>query len=330
MTFPGRGRRALERLRPQFWVALFVASAVPILVIVLGWTLSGRSRLAANVGILQPLLGLFLFGVVVSGLRLARRSMILWTAVLVLVSVGLARPWHAVSGCGSNGSAIGDLTVYSANVELGFGRPIDVAAEAVAQGADLIALQEVSPGFLAELERQPGIDQYRHRVTDPRVTTEGVALYSRYPLEGSKKRDLGGSAPMIESTVETPQGDIVVHLVHTSAPTTGLAYSFWQDQFVELAEVDHSQPSVIVGDLNAWSFHQPFRNLTANGWTDATTVRRCGLAGTWPARGIGSRLSPLELDHVLVSDHVEVIEVARGQSNGSDHRSLITSLRYAR
>ena len=77
---------------------------------------------------------------------------------------------------------------------------------------------------------------------------------------------------------------------------------------------------VVVGDFNATMQHAPFRDLLDTGLRDAHLERGDGWAATFPA----DRSFPpvLRIDHVLVGDDVEVLEVGSGDATGSDHKPV--------
>ena len=69
------------------------------------------------------------------------------------------------------------------------------------------------------------------------------------------------------------------------------------------------------------------RDLLGQGWTDVHEPKGCGLDATWPT-GHTTRLPiPVyRLDHVLVTDDFEVLDVRFGDPAGSDHIPVVAEL----
>jgi endonuclease/exonuclease/phosphatase (EEP) superfamily protein YafD len=73
--------------------------------------------------------------------------------------------------------------------------------------------------------------------------------------------------------------------------------------------------AVLAGDMNMWG---PPVNSYVRGWRRAVTGR------TWPAHRPHS-----QLDHVLVTPPVRVLEARIGEYAGSDHRPVVARLTLA-
>ena len=71
---------------------------------------------------------------------------------------------------------------------------------------------------------------------------------------------------------------------------------------------DPSQPAVLLGDLNMWG---PWASALLPGWKRAVKGR------TWPAHRPHS-----QIDHILVSGPVKVLDSGVGVFSGSDHRPV--------
>lgn len=86
----------------------------------------------------------------------------------------------------------------------------------------------------------------------------------------------------------------------------------------------HEGARVLAGDLNCTPFSERFKEVLAAGRLRDSALGY-GLSGTWsPFPLVG-----LPLDHVLISDHWQVIERRVGDFHGSDHRSLLVKLKKA-
>jgi endonuclease/exonuclease/phosphatase (EEP) superfamily protein YafD len=80
---------------------------------------------------------------------------------------------------------------------------------------------------------------------------------------------------------------------------------------------------VLLGNLNATPWHQPFRVLTRPGLQDAADLLGKGLRPTWPT---WSPLSVVPLDHALLGPRLGVRSVDALAVRGTDHRALLVTL----
>ncbi len=87
----------------------------------------------------------------------------------------------------------------------------------------------------------------------------------------------------------------------------------------------HEGARILAGDLNCTPFSNYFQSILATGRVRDSALGH-GLSMTWsPFPMVG-----LPLDHVLISDHWEVVERRLGEFNGSDHRPVLIKLRKVR
>ncbi len=201
-----------------------------------------------------------------------------------------------------------------------------LADDLVAEDADIVMVQEVTPEVLAVLRRSRLWSAYRHRRVAERPEFHGAATFSRFPVVAHEVLDVAGS-PMLRTDLATPHGPLLAVNVHTVAPLTLGQARRWQRQMEWLAVLARYAGGAIVmaGDFNATGDHRPFRRLLRGRLRDAFDAVGRGSGATWP---IGHRLLPplLRLDHVVVSDDVEVGALSTATSVGSDHARLVAEL----
>ena len=87
-----------------------------------------------------------------------------------------------------------------------------------------------------------------------------------------------------------------------------------------------AHPLVLGGDLNAPDASATMQALFAIGLRDAFATAGRGWGHTYGHR-MRPRFSFLRIDHVLVSDDVEVVRAFTGGKDASDHRPVIADLR---
>jgi endonuclease/exonuclease/phosphatase (EEP) superfamily protein YafD len=238
---------------------------------------------------------------------------------LTIASVAVRWRWHVGAGpCPGV-----DVRVVSANLR--YGRADAAAVVRLAQHADILAVQELTPGKAEQITA--GIDEtLPHRFLRAREGPAGVGIWSRYPLTPGDDYDefwLG----LITARVDVPGAptETTVVTTHLSAPWPEPIRG-WRDDLarlrVLLTEIAASAdgPVILAGDLNATPDVLEFRRLLRNGYRDAAEQAGAGLTRTHPADV--RRLPPLfAVDHVLTrcctATSVRTVNTA-----GSDHRAL--------
>ena len=289
----------------------------------LRWRGGDRPAELAIIG-LTPFLALPLVALVVGAWRSRSAGLRVATALVLASFLVAMNPVSAVVGCG--GEAPEDaVTIYTANVLRGGGRPVDIAGAIVAEGADVVVLQELTWDVLQELRADPRLDAYPHRSDGGEHAVSGKAIWSRWPLSDIEIEPFAVSR-LVSATVESPDGPFRVANIHTAAPMAAANVGPWKAQFEQLRSLGLDQPRILAGDFNATGDHRPFRDLLDRGWTDVHEPKGCGYDATWPT----GRLTPVpvyRLDHVLVTDHFEVLDVRLADPAGSDHRPVVAELR---
>ncbi len=310
--------------RNWFWIIVGVpALGLVVFVLLLRWSSPDSPLTIAMVGVAPFMAAPLLFGIIGSWLS---RSMSM-RAAAAFVSAGYLftmSPVDAVIGCGGR-SAADAITIYTANVEFGTGRPDEVAASIVAADPDVIVLQEASFPFMDGLAADPRLADYQHRSNQLTWESPRTIIWSRLPIVSHEVEPFVVS-DLINVTIQGPGGEFVVTGVHTLAPVRQRYVRSWKQQFEQLAAIDTSAPRIIAGDFNATTDHKPFRTLQQSGWTDVHDEVGCGFDATWPVDG-DLPLAVMRLDHVLVTDHFEILDIGFGDPGGSDHRPVIATLR---
>lgn len=218
---------------------------------------------------------------------------------------------------------------------------------ALAQGADLVLLQEVDRGTrrsgkvdqLAELARRTGFHGAFGKTLDYQGGEYGIGVLSRWPIRSDtlirlrvdppQERAGGAYEPrgMLHVGVDAPQGPIEVLNTHLDAAgddryrrqevATVIAHA---------ARLRAENPFVIVGgDFNAEPGSAVIARMAENGWTDAWA--ECGGEDgrTYPSDTPTKRIDYLFLSPALRCETVQVIA-----TEASDHRPLRVRLSPAR
>ena len=301
--------------------------AVPLgcaLCIVSRWTSLDSPLAAAAAGLVPAMLVTVAVATVVAVL-MRRRFAGSAGFVCLLAAGAVVAPGYSMPGDARPGGE--RLTVVTANVYFRGGDVPEAAAAVTSQGADVVALQEVTPDFAAVVARRAEDAGYRWRVMKPARGSTGLAVLSRLPIVGHRELTLNGQ-PLLRVDLAVAGTVLRLYDVHVEAPVTPPAVRRWRGQLDALREVleePSAGPVVAAGDFNASLDHLPFRRLLGADRQDAAAARRRWWLPTWPARH--GLLPPLlQLDHVVVSQGVSTSRVRTARCPGSDHRMLITSL----
>lgn len=246
---------------------------------------------------------------------------------------GWGRPFDVVEQCRSLDA---DVLVIQESWAPDDGRPSSARAVADRLGYSLVREVEMAhcslfpphPNASARWGPRVGaltksflLDEKRGGIFASRTGSEftpghlGLALLSRIPVSGcdviplKKLRRDGAHRMVIGCTVELAGGELRIFGTHMSHITHGS-----HAQFRLLSDLlpPPTVPAVLTGDMNLWG---PPVNSYLRGWRRAVTAR------TWPAYRPHS-----QLDHVLVTSGVSVLDTRVGPFAGSDHLPVAVRL----
>ncbi|HEX7418083.1 MAG TPA: endonuclease/exonuclease/phosphatase family protein [Steroidobacteraceae bacterium] len=185
---------------------------------------------------------------------------------------------------------------------------------------DIVVLEEVTPRWHAALAPLGREYPYQSFADDDH---SAVWLLSRWPLIGARKLEFGGrAAPAVLATAAIGAQRLQLVGVHLSWPFGARNAFERNDSFRQLARFarGHSEPLLIVGDLNCTPFSPYFGDLLRDG---ELVNAAAGWQPTWP-----SFVPPLgiAIDHVLLAHGVAVRAFRRGDWIGSDHVPIVVDL----
>jgi endonuclease/exonuclease/phosphatase (EEP) superfamily protein YafD len=252
-----------------------------------------------------------------------RRALTACAAVLAVLHVVAVAPLFGAEAIDPASRRAPQLRVVTANLSHENAEPDALLAELAAADADVVALQEVTPRLWGVIARTSLRDAYPYRAVRAAEGSGGIALLARAPLHGTNVVWLDRRAALLAS-VEVEGRSVTVLAVHPHSPLDG--YSRYAAEMDDLdAFIERlPRPLVVAGDFNSTRFNRRFDHLLDGDLRDAHNARGKAFATSWPN---GTRLAlPLLIDHVLVSDEVEVLDVWEGDGAGSDHRPVIADL----
>jgi endonuclease/exonuclease/phosphatase (EEP) superfamily protein YafD len=247
---------------------------------------------------------------------------VITAAVLVLTAYHLA--WLAPLFFDDHRPATaGQFRLMSLNMFHGEADSADVAKQAA--HADVVILIETTPAALTALEEYGWDERFQYSLGDPREGFSNTAIYSRFPLSGS--RPLGRTSfQQWMTTVRVPRvGDIRLIAVHPCNPYCGGGRWSAEHRVVRRAVIDNlDHPLVVAGDFNAVDDHGPMQALQRAGLKSVTDVAGAGWLPTYPANRPIPPLLPI--DHVLINEALTSTSVTSFAVSGSDHRGLFVTL----
>lgn len=191
------------------------------------------------------------------------------------------------------------------------------------ESPEVVLALEVNDAWMRALRELS--DEYPYQQSFARADNFGIALFSKYPFEQSEILEIGDrKLPSVFGKIEFKGGTTVSIIGTHPLPPKGRAAEFRNQQLSEVANfaANQSEHVVLCGDLNVtpWSPH----------WDDLLKQSNMqdsrqgfGLQPSWPA---GNPLLRIPIDHVLVSDQINVINRRIGPRIGSDHLPVIVDL----
>ena len=221
------------------------------------------------------------------------------------------------------------LTVMAVNVGLSGIEAASLVSEIRNRNIDILALPELAPLGLKELDKAGLTSLLPSRATDVEWMGTGSALFSRFPLEQVER--VPGSAfyqSRAVAEVSTATGRVHLTAVHIDSPRRGHIPS-WRAELRQLGELwqalpDDDRHTILLGDFNASADHREFRELLAGGLSDAADAAGKGLTPTWPVNSPAPAF--VAIDHVLVSPGIEVADFQVVTLPGTDHAAVVARL----
>lgn len=241
-----------------------------------------------------------------------------WTFIL---------PYYAGSRPSSPTSVI-RLRVMHANVLVINKNYAALTAAIEQKRPDIVVLQEYTQAWHEQLQSLNS--KYPYSKTAPRQGGSGMALFSRYPLEGAEVLNLDASDHLsILARVIVEGLALSVLSLHPPTPMRPDKFANRNEQFTRAAAIMRGTQGskLLIGDLNTTMWSPYFVDLVRGaGLFD--TRQGFGLKPSWPVPL--PALLQIPIDHCLVGDGITVEMVRTGGWTGSDHRPLVIDLRLER
>ncbi|MGW6456270.1 endonuclease/exonuclease/phosphatase family protein [Streptomyces sp. NPDC055078] len=249
-------------------------------------------------------------------LALVRRSPLALIAVLLPVLAWLAQFGGSLTDKRNPG---GELTVVSHNIGADNPDPGGTARELAETGAQMIAVQELSPTAREEFQRALPA-RYRHHTVQG-----GVGLWSTYEMTGAEPVDIMPWPRALRATLTTPKGPVTVFVAHLASVRVTADSGFTTDRrnaaarlLTDAVNRDSSAKTLVVGDFNGTPHDRGLAPLL-RGMTSAQEVAGAGFGFSWPAR-----LPLARIDHILARG-IRPVSAGTLPATGSDHLPVTAS-----
>ncbi|MFJ8189880.1 endonuclease/exonuclease/phosphatase family protein [Streptomyces sp. NPDC096094] len=331
-------RRAIRNgFRPGPWKRgpVLTASALLLgLLLLLHTEIPNRpGGLGSLVATFLPWFGLFI-PVLLAG-ALWRRSVSAAVALLLPVTV-----WLNLFGglLGDKSHPGGDLTLVSHNVGADNPDPAGTARDLAASGADVLALEEITPQASGTYERELAKAYPYHAVRGT------VGLWSRLPLSDTRPVDieqdvgpLGDAKPAeiklaysraLRTTVATDRGPLAVYVAHLGSVRMNPRAGFWTDSRDRNAQAlgkaiaaERNERVVLLGDLNGTMDDRAFDGITSQ-LHSVQDAAGDGFGFSWPAK-----FPVVRIDQILVRG-VQPQSSWLLPATGSDHRPVAAGISW--
>ncbi|MGW5048500.1 endonuclease/exonuclease/phosphatase family protein [Streptomyces griseoluteus] len=321
--------------RPEPWKRGPVLTALALLlglVLLLHATITDHAGLGSLVENVLPWLGVFI--PVLLAVACLRRSPAAVTALLLPAVV-----WTTLFGglLHDKSRPGGGLTVATHNVGAANPDPTATAHTLAAFGADLLALEELTPRATPLYEKTLAPKYPYHAVLGT------VGLWSKLPLSATRPIDIMNYGPLaatkpaaaklpenraLRTTVTTPDGPLTVYVAHLGSvrlmPRTG----FWTASrdigaaaLTKAVTADPSPRVLLLADLNGTWDDRAFDGLRAR-LDSAQRTSGTGIGFTWPAAFPMARI-----DQILYRG-VEANRSWTLPATGSDHLPIAATLAW--
>ncbi len=248
------------------------------------------------------------------------RGAALPVALVAVAGLVLHGWWYAPQVTGANpppAEGARTLVVMTSNLRMGEGDGVEVVRTASAKDVDLLVVEELTPGLLAEMDRAGLADLLPYRVGEAGSGASGTMAFAKQPLTDPVRLATG-----LGSWAFT-MGDLRVLGVHPSYPVRS---DDWHHDAGVLADaVTTERPDLLLGDFNATMDHGPMRALADRGYRDVGELANDGWHPTWPSSGpfdwLGTPLA--QIDHVLVGPRLAALGMSTVDVPDTDHRAVV-------
>jgi endonuclease/exonuclease/phosphatase (EEP) superfamily protein YafD len=256
--------------------------------------------------------------VVAVALVLRRRGAALVAALAAVALAAMVAPRALGGPSDAEGGSGPPLRVLTANMHFGTGSATALVELVRSTRADVLSVQELTPGLVQRLDAAGLGELMPHYVLSAEDGAGGTGLYGRDPLSETVR------PATVAALASARTGGVEVIAVHTQPPVRRRVGMWDRDLRSLPAASPDGTVRIMAGDFNATLDHAELRRLIDTGYEDAAATVGAGLRPTWPR---GRRIPPpVTIDHVLADERCGVREVSVHTIPGTDHRAVFAEL----
>jgi len=324
-----------SRMRRQTSTGVVVLSCLAVTFLVL-------HRFLPDAGGIGSLLETWLPWVGVPVLVLLLAAAVVHTKTALIVAFSAALVWTALYGptlLPRGSSAPAQLRIFSEDVNGDAQEATASGTMALTEHAGVVALEDMYSSVYESDAVSALNTAYQNHVTEYEF-----GLWSTYPITNVEPITLGttqsseslsvgsddaglasaSAVPVIgalRATLTTPDGPLVVYLVHLPQPVLGdqgfaKARDLALTQFVKILDADHSARLAVIGDINVAATDRQFSQLTRDdGLASAQQAVGSGFGFTWPAEFPIVRLDDVLTRGLKPLRSVVLPSIAKGQTH---------------
>ena len=189
------------------------------------------------------------------------------------------------------------------------------------ENPDIITVVEANDDFAALFKTLS--DLYPHQDVHPRKDARGLAVLSKFPLQDVAVTVYAEPVTPAHTFAVTMHGKTIRFVsMHPYTPVRNLdKRDAHMAAIAKAYAAPQETPLVIAGDFNATPWSPAMKQFMRK--TDLQNARQGrGILPTWP-RWLPSAFLRIPIDHVLVSDHLRVLDYKLGADTGADHLPTI-------
>ena len=208
----------------------------------------------------------------------------------------------------------------------------------LAQDADILALQEVTPRWGQELQTALS-SRYPYAKVLPLKGTHGLAFFSKFPIQQDGIENNAYHLPIAQRiVVATNAGDFTFMNAHTASPA-GAVEGSWHKLPITLERnarlraqqwdqlrLHEGERTIIMGDLNTHRWERLYHHMRVH-YQEAHAAAGSGFGLTFP----NTHKLPypvFRLDHILLRGPMTVEAAEVHYSGNSDHFPISATIRY--
>jgi endonuclease/exonuclease/phosphatase (EEP) superfamily protein YafD len=215
------------------------------------------------------------------------------------------------------------IDIAVANVEFGRASPRKLRETLPARLPDILVIAEATSDWI---NQAAWASEYRFKIEAPGKSAEGMAVFSRYPLEGSTDITPDFFKTLSVSVRLAEDRTLRLIALHAPPPHVDLSFEFRHAYFTlldrHISSLPGSEPLLLAGDFNTTPASDSYRTLVAQHELKNCAQGR-GFPSTWPLKilpWVGAYI-----DQFLYRGAIDVVDLRVLDDFGSDHRPLFVT-----